>query len=624
MAQVAPHGTWRSPITAEVVAQGGVRLGGVAFDDSEPCWIEGRPAERGRSVLVRNGADITSPPFDVRTRAHEYGGGAYLIEQGRVWFTNFADQRIYYQAPGAAPVALTPAGPYRYADITLDPTRNRLITVRENHEGPGEPQNELVGVSLEDGSTRILAGRHDFCSSSALSPEGNRLAWLTWDHPNMPWDETELWLADVAPNGSLQSPQRVAGGNGVSIFQPAWSPDGTLWFVADPDGWWNLHFWDGRRPVCPLPMEAEFGLPQWVFGMRTFGFTSDGRLICSWNERGAWKAGQFYPASRRLDRFGLDLTEISAVAVSGDRALFLGGSPSLPTSVVACDTVTGESRVLRSSSSAKIDEGYLSRPEPIDFPTGGGATAHALYYPPRNAEHRAPSGERPPLIVVAHGGPTAAASASLDLKPQFWTSRGFAVLDVNYRGSTGFGRAYRELLQGKWGIADVEDCVNGGRYLADRGLVDPDRLAIRGSSAGGYLVLAALTFHDLFHTGASYYGISDLEALAKDTHKFESRYLDRLIGPYPEGAALYRARSPIHHADRLDCPVIFLQGLEDKVVPPNQAEKMVEILRGKHIPVEYLTFEGEQHGFRRAETIRRACEAELAFYGRVFGFSPAE
>jgi len=623
VAQQAPYGTWRSPISAEMIARGGVRISAVAFDGKVPCWLEGRPAEGGRNVLVRDGVDVTPAPYDVRTRAHEYGGGAFLIDGGRVCFTNDSDQRIYHYSPGTDPVALTAAGPYRFADMILDAKRNRLISIRENHQDDGEPINELVGISLEDGSAYVLASGHDFYSTPTLSPEGNRLAWLTWNHPNMPWDETELWFADVGADGSVESPHWIAGGSGTSVFQPSWSPEGELWFVADPDGWWNLHRWTEGRITCPLRMEAEFGMPQWVFRMRTYGFAGGGTLVCTWTKDGVWHAGQFQPDSGTLDTLPLELTDIHDVAVSGSRRLFLGGSPQQPTSVVLYDLSTGSSEVLRSSTSIEVDAGFLSEPEPIDFPTSDGVTAHAFHYPPRNADHSAPDGERPPLIVVAHGGPTASTGATLDLRLQYWTSRGFAVLDVNYRGSTGYGRAYRELLKGQWGIADVEDCVNGARYLADRGLADAGRLAIRGSSAGGYLVLAALTFHDVFQTGASYYGVSDLEALAKDTHKFESRYLDLLVGPYPESAVVYRARSPIHYTDQLDCPVIFFQGLEDKVVPPAQAEQMVEVLRSKDIPVEYLSFEGEQHGFRRAETIRQTLEAELAFYGRVFGFTPA-
>ncbi|MCP5109358.1 MAG: S9 family peptidase [bacterium] len=507
--------------------------------------------------------------------------------------------------------------------MALDAGRARLIAVRENHEVDSEAVNEIVAVSLTGGAVEVLAGGNDFVSTPVLSPGGHRLAWLTWDHPNMPWDGTELWVADLNADGKLDSPRRVAGGDDVSVFQPAWSPSGELWFAADPEGWWNLHCWDGSGAKCMLEMQAEFGRPQWVFGMSAYGFAGDGSVVCAYCERGEWRAGRLDPVSGTFHRLGLQLSGIEEVAVEGENAALLGGSARAATSVIRFHLGTGAKEVLRASISISIDAGYLSEAERLEFPTRNGETAHAFFYPPRNKDFSGPEDERPPLIVIGHGGPTAATSTSLALKIQFWTSRGFAVLDVNYRGSTGYGRAYRERLKGDWGIADVEDCVHGALYLAGQGLVDRNRLAIRGGSAGGYLALAALAFHDVFSAGASYYGVGDLEALATDTHKFESRYLDSLIGPYPDHADVYRARSPIHHVDRLSAPVIFFQGLDDKVVPPNQAETMVAALEEKGILVAYFAFEGEQHGFRKEETLRRTLTEELAFYGKVFGFEPA-
>jgi dipeptidyl aminopeptidase/acylaminoacyl peptidase len=511
--------------------------------------------------------------------------------------------------------------------MILDAQRERLICVREEHLQDGrEPTNSLVGVDLRDGAVTILAEGHDFYASPCMSPDAKRLAWMSWDHPDMPWDSSALWLARLAADGTPAPAERLAGGNGASVFQPAFRDDGELFFVADPDGWWNLHHWDDGAIRCLLPMRAEFARPQWQFAMSTYGFDADGRIICCYSQGGFWHLARLNTDDGALEAIHTGFTDIQAIAVAGDRTLLIGGGGTRTAVVATLDAANGASTVLRESAPRTFAEDYVSVPEAITFATGDGEQAHAFYYPPRNPEYRARDDERPPLIVIGHGGPTGACSATLNLALQFWTSRGFAVLDVNYRGSTGYGRTYRELLAGRWGIADVEDCINGARHLVSTGRADAARLAIRGSSAGGYTTLAALTFHDVFAAGASYYGVSDLETLARDTHKFESRYLDRLIGAYPQERDRYVARSPIHAVERLSCPVIFFQGLEDKVVPPSQAERMVEALRAKGLPVAYLAFEGEQqqHGFRKADTIERTLQAELGFYARVFGFAPAD
>jgi acetyl esterase/lipase len=455
----------------------------------------------------------------------------------------------------------------------------------------------------------------------------------------MPWDGTELWLAQLDVVGAVISSERIAGGPDESVFQPEWSPDGVLHFVSDRGGWWNLCRWSGGQAEALCPMEAEFGVPQWVFGLSTYAFDDAGQLICSYCQDGAWKLGRLDIQSHHLDPIDLPFTSIGSVRASGgpsphplplrqerdlSRLCFIGGVATEPTAIVELDLTSERTQVLQQATKAQLERGYLSAPEAIEFPTEKGLTAHGFFYAPRNAELEGPLDERPPLIVMSHGGPTSSTSSSLRLNIQFWTSRGFAVLDVDYGGSTGYGRAYRERLDGLWGVVDVDDCVNGARHLVKEGLVDPNRLAITGGSAGGYTTLCALTFHEVFQAGASHYGVSDLEALAQDTHKFESRYLDRLIGPYPAARELYRARSPINFSDRLSRPVIFFQGLEDKIVPPNQAETMVAALRAKGVPVAYLTFEGEQHGFRRSENVKRALEAELYFYGRIFGFEVAD
>jgi len=415
----------------------------------------------------------------------------------------------------------------------------------------------------------------------------------------------------------------VAGGRDESVFQPRWSPDGTLTFVSDRTNWWNLYRWRDGEVEHLVDMAAEFGKPQWVFGMSAYAFASARRMICSYTQDGVWHLASLDLETLALTPFDLPYTDIAYVQAGPGRAVFRGGSPTEPRSIVEVDLGTEEIKVLRRATEVPVEKGYLSRPRPIAFPTEDGWTAHGFYYPPQNPDYEGPEGVRPPLMVISHGGPTAATTSTFDLAVQFWTSRGIAVLDVNYRGSTGYGRAYREALEGDWGIADVEDCVNGARYLVDQGEVDGDALLIRGGSAGGYTTLRALTQHEVFAAGASYFGVSDLEALARETHKFESRYLDRLIGPYPERKDLYVERSPVHHAHEISCPVIFLQGTEDEVVPPEQAQVMVEALEEKGLPVAYVLFEGEQHGFRRAETIKRALEAELSFYGQVLGFEPA-
>ena len=629
--KVAPCGSWKSPITSDLIVSETIGLGQVVLDGEDVYWSEMRPAEAGRCVVVRRSPDgqtidITPPSFNARTRVHEYGGGAFVVADGTVYFSNFTDQRFYRQDPGCKPRPITPDVDLRYADGVIDRRRGRMICVREDHTDAGrEAVNTLVSLDLEDGKGgQVLVSGNDFYSSPRLSPDGSHLAWLTWNHPNMPWDGTELWVGEIRKDGSLDRTERVAGGVDESVFQPEWSPDGTLYFVSDRIGWWNLYCWRNRRvePLCN--MEAEFGMPQWGFGMSTYAFESANRIICAYTQQGIWHLASLDTATGELEVIETPYTAIKYLRAAPGRAVFLAGAPTELTSVVQLDFATHKMKVLRRSSEVTIAPEYLSMPRAIEFPTQQGLTAHAFFYAPKNRDYGAPPGERPPLLVISHGGPTAATSSTLDLTIQYWTSRGIAVLDVNYGGSTGYGRAYRQRLRNKWGVMDVDDCVNGAGYLVGRGEVDSDRLAIRGGSAGGYTTLCALTFRKIFKAGASYYGIGDLEALAKETHKFESRYLDRLIGPYPECRNLYRERSPINFAEHLSCPVIFFQGLEDKVVLPNQAEMMVEALRAKGLPVAYVPFEGEQHGFRRAETIKRALDAELYFYAKIFGFELAD
>ena len=631
MPTIAPYGSWKSPITSDLIVAETVGLGGTAFDGDDLYWTELRPKEGGRIAIVRRTPDgktrdVTPMPFNARTRVHEYGGRAYAAAEGTVYFSNFADQRLYRQDPGAEPRPITPETDLRYADYIVDRRRNLLFCVREDHTAPGEAVNTLAIIKCdgdEHGGEVIVSG-NNFYSSPRLSPDGNKLAWLTWNHPNMPWDGTELWVGEVNPDGSLGRTERVAGGLAESIFQPEWSPDGLLYFVSDRTGWWNLYRWrEGRvEPLCPL--EAEFGQPQWVFSMSTYAFESAGRIICAYAQRGGAHLARLDAATLELEDIETPYTDIGGVRAAPGRVLFTAGSPTETWSIVLLDLAARTTDVLRRSSQVKVDPGYLSSPQEIQFPTEGSLAAYAFYYLPRNQDFVAPAGEKPPLIVMSHGGPTGATSSVFSPGIQYWTSRGFAVLDVNYGGSTGYGRAYRQRLNGNWGVVDVDDCVNGARYLVERGAVDGERLAITGGSAGGYTTLCAITFRNVFKAGASHFGIGDLEAFAKDTHKFESRYLDNLVGPYPARRDLYVERSPIHYTHKLACALILFQGLEDKIVPPNQAQMMYEAVRAKELPVAYLAFEGEQHGFRKAENIKRTLDAELYFYSRVFKFQLAD
>ena len=627
---VAPFGSWRSPISTQMLVQGAVRFGDVAVDGDTVYWIEGRPEEGGRYVIVRRTADgkiedVLPKPFSARTTVHEYGGGALAVHDGTIYFTNYADQRLWQLKPGTAPEAITREGKLRFADFFFDAPRQQLISVCEDHtQNDHEPANRIVFVNLTDGKVTTLVEGSDFYSNPRVSPDGKNLSWLAWHHPNMPWDGTELFVAPIAADGSLGESRKVAGDNDESIFQPSWSPDGTLYFVSDETNWWNLYAERDGKIVPVLKVDAEFGTPQWVFGMTTYGFQPDGKIVARYTRGGKWCLTRIDPQTGKHQPIPIPYSNISSVDVAGDRVYCIAGSPTEPESLIEVDLATGNAQVIRRSTSVKPDVAYTSAPEAIEFPTADGKTAHAFYYPPVNADFTGPPGEAPPLLVLIHGGPTSATAAQLRLSTQFWTSRGFGVCDVNYGGSTGYGREYRNRLRDNWGVVDVADAANAARYLADQGKADPTKLIIRGGSAGGYTTLACLTFSDVFRCGASSYGISDLALMAKDTHKFESRYLDQLVGPYPQEEARYRARSPIFHLEKFVRPVILLQGLEDKIVPPNQAELILDSLKKRGVPVAYVPFAGEQHGFRKSENIIRAHEAELYFYSRILGFEPAD
>jgi dipeptidyl aminopeptidase/acylaminoacyl peptidase len=636
----APFGSWPTPVTSELVVAAAARLGELRADGADLVWAEGRPAEEGRTQLVRRAADgstldLLPAGTSARTAVHEYGGAAWWVHEGITWFTDWADQRLYRLAPGGEPAALTaepdlPRGD-RYADGDLAPDGETLVCVRERHTGPTaiDVHNEVVRLAAHRPSTaEVLVTGPDFVAAPRLSPDGATLAWVQWDHPSMPWDSTELVVRDLATGEDTV----VAGGRGESVSEPRWHPDGSLWFISDRSEWWNLYRWTPGQDIAPVVTGAfEIGVPNWVLGSTRYAFLPDGGVAFARR-----KAGYDALAVRTGDGTTTELdtgfSEVDAIcAVPGGAVAVIAGSPVAEAGVHRVElpgpdeAPIGRVSVLRAPRELGFDPGYLSVPEPITFGSvdadGAGRTAHALFYPPANPERTGPVGELPPLLVMIHGGPTSSASPVLSMGKQYWTSRGFAVVDVDYGGSTGYGRPYREELLDQWGVIDVADCLAAAAWLGKQGRVDPNRLCIRGGSAGGYTTLAALAREDTpFAAGASHYGIADLAALAADTHKFESRYLDRLVGPYPAAEDVYIARSPIHHVELLRRPLLVLQGSEDAVVPPAQAELIVAALREHGVPVGYLLFEGEQHGFRKAENIRRALDAELSFYGQVLGF----
>jgi dipeptidyl aminopeptidase/acylaminoacyl peptidase len=631
----APYGSWATPITSELVVAAAVRLSEVRVDGDDVLWSEGRPAEGGRVQVVRRAPDGTTTDLlpagaNARTAVHEYGGAAWWARDGVVWFTEWADQRLYRLVPGGSPEPLTPepARPRgdRYADGDVAADGATLVCIRECHAGPAvsDVRNEVVRLAADRiGEPEVLVSGPDFVAAPRLGPDRTTLAWLQWDHPAMPWDATTLVVRDLVTGEDTV----VAGGRGESVSEPCWQPDGSLWFLSDRTDWWNLYRWVPDADIEPVVrVDAEIGVPGWSLGGARYTVLGDGRIVFARR-----RDGRDGLATRAVDGtlgdLDLPFSAVSTVRGAGpDAVVVVAGTPTAEPGVYRVD-LAGDPAVtaLRPPRDLGVDPAYLATPEHISFPSVDGEwaprTAHALFYPPANPAHRAPDGTLPPLLVVIHGGPTSQAVPALSVGVQYWTTRGFAVVDVNYGGSSGYGRPYREQLRGAWGVVDVADCLAAARWLAERGQVDRDRLCIRGGSAGGFTTLAALAREDNpFAAGADHFGVADLAALARDTHKFESRYLDGLVGPYPEARALYEERSPIHHVDRFSRPLIVLQGGEDAIVPPAQSEMIVEALRRRGVPVAYLLFEGEQHGFRREENIRRALDAELSFYAQVLGF----
>lgn len=627
--KIYPYGFWPSAITAEMLTQQSLRISEPQISNGDIFWLESRPHEQGRNALVqltKSGAqhDLLPAPHSVRTRAHEYGGGSYLVTDEFIICVLDIDQRVYLydratkELSAISPENLSSQTSWRYADFCWDKNRNRVICIREDHTTSEKfERSEIVAINLQkNNSISILVSGADFYTNPRLNPDGNRLSYICWNHPQMPWDGTECYCAELDTEGEIISNTCVAGGLHESVVQPLWSPTGELFFVSDKNNWWNIYRYshDSTDIICDMP--AEFATPQWTFGMRSYGFLNSETIFCCYSQNGQWHLGTISITDKQLTSIQTDLRDISGIFCSDNAACFLAGNATQNTHLL--NFKSNHMSVVAQAANIELVEGDVSLPESIKFPTSDGEEAAGFYYSPINANIKAPANTLPPLIVMCHGGPTGATESSLNMKIQFWTNRGFAVLDVNYRGSTGYGRKYRDRLKSNWGITDVIDVCSGATYLVERGLVDKNKLAIRGGSAGGYTVLAALAFSDTFKVGASLYGIGDLETLAKDTHKFEAHYLDSLVGTYPDQKDIYIARSPINHIEKLNCPVIFLQGLKDKVVPPNQAEAMVNALQQKGIKTAYVTFADEGHGFRQAESIKRAIEAELEFYQSIF------
>lgn len=630
--KVAPYGSWTSPITPDLLLQGTVHMRNqmVRWDGDDLYWSELRPHEGGRIVVCRRNhdglSDVTPRGFNARTRVHEYGGGHFAVSGGSVWFTNYDDQRLYRQDDGGAPRPITTPGDIRHADMVIDRKRQLVFAVREDHTtGRPEAVNSIVALDADGtrGAVTVASG-NDFYSSPKLSPDGNRLAWITWNHPNMPWDGSELWIGELDRGGHVTSSRKIAGSAGESVVQPEWSPAGELYFVSDRSDWWNLYRarGEGDEPVCRR--DAEFAAPQWSFGMRFYDFSGQEQLAFLASDVHGAKLGRLDLVRGEVEEVELLYSTLANLQVSGRKAAMFASSAALAERLLVIDLDTLAQEVVKVANPAHIDPGYLSIPKPIEFPTEGGLTSHASYYAPKNHDFEPPAGAKPPLIVHCHGGPTSSGGPTYPFEFQYWTSRGFAIVDVNYGGSSGYGRDYRLRLNGNWGVVDVDDGINAARHLIDGALVDPARVSITGGSAGGYTVLLSLTKRKFYAAGASHYGIGDLVSFVKETHKFESRYVDSLVGPYPERADLYRERSAINYAEDLSCPLILFQGLEDRIVPPDQADMFVAACEKRNLPYAYVAFEGEQHGFRQDKNIRRSLEGELYFLSRIYGFSTAD
>lgn len=612
MVMTAPFGTWTSPITTDLMVAQSIGFSDMKADEHGLYWTELRPHEKARLALVKNGESLFEE-ISVKTRVHEYGGGAFCLSNGQVVFSNDADRQLYcYDGNNLEKLTDTPDS--RYAD------GDGAYWVCETH---GEKVDNTL-VRLDEKGAHTVATGHDFYSSPRVSPDGKKLAYITWDFPHMQWDSSQLWLADIGEDGKLHNREMIAGGPDESVCQVLWSPDGVLHYVSDETGFWNLYSFDGETEENLCPMEAEFGVPAWVFGRPTYAFLPDGQIACMVVEKGVDSLGILDPATKTLEKPDLPFTLVQNLVTYEDKVYFFGAGPTLPISIVSYDPKTNNCKVVKQSFDVPITDEWISKGEIIEYPSLDGKTGYAFYYPPTNPNFEPPEGEAPPMIVKSHGGPTARSYTFLTLEIQYWTSRGFAFLDVNYGGSTGYGREYFKRLEKQWGVLDVEDCISAAKTVVSKGLADEKRLLVRGGSAGGYTTMACLTFHDIFAAGTSYYGVSDLELLYKDTHKFEAQYTDLLIGKYPEEIELIRERSPSSYPEKISTPLLLLQGTEDKIVPPNQSEEIYEVLKKRGTPVGMLLFEGEGHGFRQAANVKHALDAELYFYAKILGLELPE
>lgn len=620
------YGSWPSPISVDTLVQETLRFGAITVDSPHFYYLEGRPSEKGRSVLMQGslkGAhkELLPKTFNVKTKAHEYGGKCFLAHHKKLYFVNGEDQDIYeYSLTNGGVRRLTHEPNLRFADFAISLDGSFLYAVAEEHQ-QGKVTNMLIRLCLRSSQLKILHNHYDFYAAPRISPNGKHLAWICWNHPNMPWDATKLWRGELHPTEGLIHIRQVAGEQEESILFPQWSSENILHCASDRTGFWNIYL-EKQGSMCPLhTAHIDFGEPHWVFGVERYCFLKDGSILAIGTKQAQDALYHIDPNTASSERLPLPLTYISDLYLLEDTLLFKGASPHTPISIFSLNLPSKTLTQIKSSGPQPLDPAYISLPQPIAFPSEHKKISYGFYYPPTHPSYQAPSKTAPPLILRCHGGPTAHVFPRFNLETLYFTSRGFAVFEINYSGSSGYGREYRNRLRGQWGILDVQDCLHAAHYLCAHELADNTKLIIKGSSAGGFTTLCAMTFSNVFHAGASYYGISDLEALMKDTHKMEKHYLDRLIGPYPEDKALYKERSPIHHTEHLQHPIIFFQGGKDPVVSRAQSEHMYEALKKKHIPSAYLLFEEESHGFTRSETIKTCFAAELLFYSKIFKIS---
>jgi dipeptidyl aminopeptidase/acylaminoacyl peptidase len=630
MKSVKPYASWPSDLSPQILANKGKRYGHLALSEGRFYWLEVRASEKGRGVLMcsDNGAkafEVLPDSISVRTKVHEYGGADYLVVGSKVFFSNAKDNNLYcFDGSLTALTEQAERSESRYADFCFEPLSNRLIAVRERHKS-GQVHNDLVSICVATKTLDVLHSGFDFYSYPRVSQAGHRLCWTCWNQPDMPWDNAELWLADYHHNGTVDAVHKVSGGNNCAIFQPTWGQDGVLHYISDSSGWSNIYNHRDGILNALTPIDRDFSVPQWIFGLATFVINNDNSLYALLFESGQQQLCHIDTSNGHIEPIDLPFKHFEGALLADQNYLyFCAASPESEAAMYRYNIKLNKTELLSGKAEFPLSKENISVAESIEFESVNGRRCYAFYYPPKNQHYQGLANTLPPLIVMSHGGPTAFSDNSLDSGIQFWTNRGFAVVDVNYAGSTGYGRKYREQLNGQWGISDVEDCVAAAQYLVSQNLVDKASLLIRGGSAGGYTTLCALTFSDVFAAGMSRYGVADLESLATDSHKFEARYLDKLVGEYPQQKATYQARSPIHHTDKLSCPILLLQGADDKVVPPNQAEMMAKALDVKKIPYAYLLFEGEGHGFRQAETIIKAFNAELSFYRQILKVESVE